>query len=111
MPGPTTISRGNILNSLTIQVTLAPVAVAGNSTIEQSFTIPGLVAGDQISAVQFLGAVANQDISIVNSRVGAANTLTIAFQNGSGGALTPTAGNYYIEINRIENLPPPANLV
>lgn len=111
MPGSTTIARGNILNSIVLQITLTPVAVAGNTTAEQPFTIPGLIAGDQVSGIQFLGAFSNQDISVVNARIAANNTLTVAFQNGSGGSLTPMAGAYYLEINRIENLPPPANLV
>lgn len=101
MPG-TMISRGNILYSFIIQVSLVPVAVAGNTTADQNFIVPGVQANDQISSFSFQGAITNQDVSVVNARVSAANTLTIAYQNGAGGALTPQAGNYLIEINRLE---------
>ena len=111
MPGSSTISRGNVLNTIVLQVNLTPVAVAANSTVEQSFTIPGLIAGDQVSAFILQAAYPNTDVSYVNARCAANNTLTVAYQNGTGGSLTPPSGNYYIEINRLENLPPPANLV
>lgn len=108
MAGQSTLARGNVLNNFVLQVALTPVAVAANTTAEQNFTVPGLVSGDQISAINYLGAFPNTDVSPVNMRCGAANTLTIAYQNGSAGTLTPPSGNYYIEVNRIENLPPPA---
>lgn len=111
MAGSATLTRGNVLNTIVLQANLTPVAVAGNTTAEQNFTVQGLLVGDQVSAFILQTAFPNQDVSFVNGRVGANNTLTIAFQNGSGGSLTPQAGNYYIEINRLENLPPPANLV
>lgn len=100
MPG-TMISRGNLLYSFAIQVNLTPVAVAQSSIAEQNFTIPGLQTNDQVSALTFTGAYTiNVDIS--NIRVSAANTLTVAFQNSTGGALTPPAGNWLLEINRLE---------
>lgn len=101
MPG-TMVSRGNLLNSFLIGPTLTPVSVAGNTTAEQNFTILGLQMNDSVGGFSFNGAVTNQDVGIVNLRVSAANILTIAFQNGSGGALTPQAGQYIIEINRPE---------
>ena len=111
MPGPTTIARGNIITTIVLQVNLTPVSVAANTTAEQSFTIQGLLAGDQISAFILQSAYPNSDVSPVNLRCAANNTLTVAYQNGTAGVLTPPSGNYYVEINRIENLPPPANLV
>jgi len=111
MAGPSTLTRGNIITTVVLQATLTPVSVAGNTTAEQNFTIQGLLAGDQVSALQLLSAYPNTDVSVVNMRVPSNNTLTVAYQNGTGGALTPPPGNYYIEVNRIENLPPPANLV
>ena len=104
MAGSSTIARGNVILTTVLQVNLTPAAVAGNTTAEQSFTVPGLITGDQVSAFLFQGAYANADVSYVNARVASNNTLTIAFQNGSGGSLTPQAGNYYLEVNRIENL-------
>lgn len=111
MPGSTTITRGNVLTTIVLQLALTPVAVAGNTTAEQNFTVPGLINGDQISAFILQSAFPNGDVSFVNARCSANNILTVAFQNGSGGSLSPAPGNYYVEINRLENLPPPANLV
>lgn len=111
MPGSTTITRGNVLTTIVVQLALTPVAVPGNTTAEQNFTVQGLLVGDQISAFILQGAFPNADVSFVNARCSSNNALTVAFQNGSGGSLTPAAGNYYVEINRLENLPPPANLV
>ncbi len=104
MAGSSTIARGNVIMTTVLQANLTPVAVAANSTVEQSFTVQGLIAGDQPSNFNFLGAFPNSDVSFVNLRCPANNTLTVAYQNGSGGSLTPPAGQYYIEINRIENL-------
>lgn len=101
MPG-TMISRGNILYSFIISPTLTPASVNATTAAEQTFTIPGLLAGDQISAISLQGAVTNL-VSIVNARVISNNTLGISFANGTGGGLTPAAGVYLIEINRPEN--------
>lgn len=106
MPG-TTISRGNILYSFIIAPTLTPAQVNATTAAEQTFTVQGLQAGDQISGISFVGAITNL-VSIVNFRVTAANTIGISFANGTGGALTPASGVYLIEVNRPEapnNLP------
>lgn len=108
MAGPATIARGNVIMTMVLQVNITPVAVAGSTTAEQNFTIPGLVVGDQVSSFALQGAYPNSDISWVNGRVPANNVLTIAFQNGNGGSASPPAGVYYLEVNRVENLPPPA---
>lgn len=103
----TTLGRGNILYDFLIGPTLTPVAVAGNTTAEQSFTIIGLQVGDfadiNCMAAQTAG------LGIVNVRVSATNTLTVQFSNSTAGSLTPTAGQYNINITRPENLPLPTN--
>ena len=110
MAGPATIARGNVLNTIVLAVNLTPVAVAGNTCAEQNFTIPGLISSDQVSAFTLQSAFPNNLVQVENFRVAAANTLTVAYNNGTGGALTPPSGIYYIEVNRIENIPPPANI-
>jgi hypothetical protein len=97
----TTVNRGNVLYTIVMQVPLTPVATAASTSAEQSFTIPGLLSTDQISACSFLGANAVL-IDAVNTRVSAANTLGITFQNNTAGGLTFPAGNWYIEVNRLE---------
>ncbi len=101
MPG-TMVGRGNFLYSFAILLTLTPAATAGSSTVEQSFTVPGLQTNDQISALSFSGPY-TVNVDMANIRVSAANTLTIAFQNNTGGSLTAPAGNYLLEVNRLES--------
>lgn len=106
----TTVTRGNVLTTILLQATLTPVATAANSTVEQSFTVLGIQVGDQISALSLQAAYTSL-VDSINVRASAANTLTVAFNNNTGGSLTAPAGLYYIEINRPESLPAPVNAV
>ena len=107
MPG-TTIQRGNTIFDQYLTVSLAPVAVAANTTAEQNFTVPGTVSGDVVTQFSYIGgAFPNSDVSMVNIRVAAANTITVAYQNGTGGGLTPPSGQYIVGIARIETIPSP----
>lgn len=99
--GPQELSFGNLQSTFLLSVVLTPVATVTISTTEQSFTIPGLQVGDQISDISLVsGAFPNTLLTIANARVSAANTLTVAFTNGTAGSLTYPTGTYYIEINR-----------
>jgi len=104
----TTINRGNIATTILMSLALTPVAVGATTSAEQTFSVPGLLVGDQVSALQFQGAWTVL-IDIVNLRVSAAGTLSVSFQNNTGGSLTPPAGNYLLEVNRPETLPLPSN--
>ena len=106
MPG-TMPSRGNILYSWAVALTLTPSSVAQNTTAEQSFTVNGLLLSDFVDVYYFgtnVSTPAGQTagIGIVNNRVSAANTLQIGFVNSTGGSLTPAAGIYYLLITRPE---------
>lgn len=107
MPG-TLINRGNVQSTTVISVSLTPASVGSATSAEQSFTVPGLQVGDQVSGIS-LQAAWTSLTGIVNLRVVSANTLGISFQNNTAGALTPPAGVYFIEINRPETTLP-ANL-
>ena len=107
MPG-TLASGGNILYAFLILPSLVPASVAANTTAEQSFTIPGLQVGDNVSCYYYAAPQIN-GIGIVNCRVSAANTLQIGFSNSTVGALTPLSGQYYMCICRPESLPLPVN--
>jgi hypothetical protein len=99
--GPQEITYGNVVNTFVLTVTLTPVATAATTTAEQNFTIPGLQLNDQISDLTYIGgAFPNTLLSVLNVRVSAANTLTVAVQNGTAGSLTYPAGKYYLEVNR-----------
>jgi hypothetical protein len=101
MPGQSTLPRGNIAVAMILQTTLSPAQVAANTTAEQTFTVNGLLVGDQVAVTK---PTTQAGIGIVNARVSAANTLAIAFSNNTGGGITPTASEVYIiELNRPEN--------
>jgi len=106
MPG-TTIGRGNVLYDYLCGPTLTPASVAANTTAPQSFTVPGLQVGDFVDVNSQNAQTAG--IGIVNVRVTAANTLEIQFSNSTGGALTPVAGIYGINVTRPESVPLPVN--
>lgn len=105
--GPQDICRGNLQMTLVLQATLTPAAVATVTSAEQTFTVPGLLVGDQVSALN-LQAAWTVLVDIVNARVSANNTLALSFQNNTAGSVTPPAGVYLIEINRPSSLPLPA---
>ena len=97
--GPQIVTYGNIQSSFVLTLTLTPALVTTITTVEQSFTVPGLLVGDQVSGVTFQG-VWNVLMDFISYRVISNNTLAITFQNTSAGSLTPPAGVYLVEINR-----------
>lgn len=105
--GDMTVQRGNIQSTFLLSVSLTPTSVATITSAEQTFTVPGLLAGDQISGVSFQGAITNL-VDIVNFRVVSNNTLGISFANNTAGSLTPAAGVYILEVNRPDFLPLPS---
>jgi hypothetical protein len=99
MPG-TYRAGGNLIYDWLIGPTLTPVAVAGSTAAEQSFTIPGMQLGDYVDVN--CGVAQTAGITIGNVRVSAANTLTVEFANSTAGTLTPVSGQYLINIGRCE---------
>lgn len=97
--GPQNVCYGNLQAAYLLQVTLTPASVATVTSVEQTFTIPGLLVGDQIAGISFQGAWTVL-VDIVNSRVVSNNTLGLSFQNGTAGPLVPPPGSYLIEVNR-----------
>jgi hypothetical protein len=102
MPNPSTISYGNIKAQWVLAITISPSSVAPNTTVEQTFTVNGLLLGDMVDISK---PTTQTGLGIVNTRVSAANTLAIAFINATAATITPTANEvYYIEVSRPENL-------
>lgn len=97
--GPQIVNYGNIQSTFLLTVSLTPAATNAATTAEQTFTVPGLQVGDQISGITFQGAFSSL-VDITNYRVSANNTLAIAFSNGTAGSLTYPSGTFYIEVNR-----------
>lgn len=107
--GQQDICRGNLQSTIVLSVTLTPVSVNATTSAEQTFTVNGLLVGDQISAIS-LQAAWTVLVDIVNYRVSANNTLAVSFQNNTGGGLTPPSGTYLIEVNRPSQSPLPASI-
>jgi hypothetical protein len=86
---PSTVVRawGRISQSLT------PVSVATVATVEQTFTVPGLAVGDQVTVTP---PAITPGVAPVCARVSATNTLAVTFINSTAGALVPAAGVYQI---------------
>ena len=97
--GPQIIPFGNIASTFVLTVALTPVATGAGVTVEQTFTVPGLLVGDQISGITFQGAFSSL-VDMVNYRVSANNALAIAFSNNTVGSLTYPAGTFFVEVNR-----------
>lgn len=97
--GPQNVCYGNLQSTFVLQVALTPASVATVTSIEQTFTVPGLLVGDQVSALS-LQAAWTVLVDVVNMRVSANNTLGVSFQNNTAGPLVPPAGTYLIEVNR-----------
>jgi hypothetical protein len=96
--GPQLVTYGNVQSTWVLTVTLAPVQTAAATTLEQTFTVPGLAIGDEVSVVANF-AYASQ-VTIANSRVSAANILAVAFANTTATPTTAPTGIYNIEVNR-----------
>jgi hypothetical protein len=104
MTNPNTNSAGNIKGQWVLTVTLSPATVAATSSAEQTFTVTGVQLGDMID-VQKAGTPLVSGLGIVNSRVTAANTIGITFQNTTNYVQTPAASEtYYLQVTRAENL-------
>lgn len=73
--------------------TLTPVAVAANTTAEQTFTVTGLIASTPVWVNK---PSATPGLGIAGVRVSATNTLAINYCNGSSASITPPSEAYVI---------------
>lgn len=87
------IITGNVQSVSVVSVALTPSAVAANTTAEQTFTVPGVVASDVCTSVS--KPTAQAGLGIVGVRVTAANTVGITFSNNTAAGITPTAAETY----------------
>ncbi len=72
---------------------LTPVSVAANTSAEQTFTVPGLLANSQVFVNK---PSATAGLGIGGARVSAANTLAINFVNNTAAAIIPPAETYTV---------------
>jgi len=101
----TTITRGNSHETFYIQPTLAPVAVAANTTAAQTFSVPGLQTTD-IVVVLGLNGTQIAGIVVAEADCLAAGVLTIQFANVTAASVTPSTGTYTIQVTRLEGPAP-----
>lgn len=92
LTGNTVLTFGNTAVEALLVLTISPAAVAANTTVEQTFTVSGLLPGD---FVEMNKPTAQAGLGIVNTRVSALNTLAITFVNATGATVTPTANEVY----------------
>ncbi len=85
-------ATGNIALLIAIKTTLSPAAVTLSSGAEQTFTVTGLLVGDNVVVTK---PTVQAGLGIGGARVSAANTLAINFTNASVGNITPTASEVY----------------
>lgn len=88
------LKRPNPVAPLVIYTpTLTPASVAANTTAEQTFAVPGLVAA---SPVWVNKPSATVGLGIAGVRVSSAGTLAINYCNGSAVAIVPPAETYMV---------------
>lgn len=97
----TGIIAGNAASISVIDVSLTPAEVATVVAPAQTFTVPGVKAGDTI-IVNPPSQTAN--VAITNAYVSADDTVSIQFVNPTAGALTPAAGTHTITVIRHEGV-------
>lgn len=73
-----------------------PASVAADTTAEQTFSVPGLLVGDVVLAVNKPTVTAG--LGIVNARVSAADTLAITFSNSTAGAIDAAVETYEVVV-------------
>ena len=103
-PGPSTTVTANsqapfsnLQQMAVISLAVTPVSVAAATVAEQSFTVTGLQVTDMVLVSK--PSVGNA-VGIVNARVSATNTLTVAYVNPTAAALTPVAETYQVYVLR-----------
>ncbi len=103
MSGSSTLPRGNVSGLYILSVALSPASVSNAVSAEQTFTVNGLLPGDNVDVSK---PTTQANLIIGNVRVSAANTLAINFANVGAATITPTAGEVYsVIVTRYENAP------
>lgn len=115
-PGPASVvtsntqsPRGQAQFIQTIAVAITPVAVAANTSVEQSYglngasfatLVTGIIPGDILISVSPPSITAGVDLGGSRVDIATADKFYIAWQNSTGGSLTPPAGTYLLTVWR-----------
>ena len=100
MPGPSTLSRGNIDLEMILSVNIAAGTVATNTATIVTVSVPGLVVGDfcGVTPQEYLWPASQPAINLYadSAWCAAANVLTVSFSGGTGVAATQTTAVQYL---------------
>lgn len=96
-PGPNIVAESLQRGEAVVSVSFTAAEVGAATSAEQTVTITGVLAGDQVS----VSCPANTKAAVcTGARVSASNTVALRFVNPTAGALTPDAGTYLLRITR-----------
>ncbi len=99
MPGPANYAIGNIANNFVLQIAIpAGAAIGATTSVERTYTLPGLRVGDVITANKPSAFTAG--LGLAMARCSAADTLALTFFNVTGGGLSIQAENWLIQVDR-----------
>jgi len=110
LPDTVQMPTGNLWKVCYFNLTLTPAVMGTGGVAEQTFSSTGI--GLLTTDFVIVGKPTTQaGLGIVNSRVSSADTLAIAYVNGTAVSITPTAGEVYrVAVLRIQpNWTPPAS--
>ena len=88
---------GNIQQLGLLSVPVVPASVAAATTVEQTFTVAGVITGDVMFVTK---PTAQAGLSIATSRIAATGVIAITYSNTTAVAITPTAETYTMLIAR-----------
>lgn len=104
-PGPAVDSTGslvspisNVTEAVVLAVALTPASVAADTSAEQLFNVPGVLASDFISVN---APAATAGVGIVGARAAGAGQVGITYSNSTAAAVTPAAGTYLIKVEHL----------
>lgn len=97
-PGPNVVTESILRGNAILSIAVTPASVAANTSAEQTFSVSGVDVGDFV-AISTTASTGNAT-GIIGARVSAANTVAIRYINPTGGALTPAADTYLINVIR-----------
>lgn len=86
----------------TSSLSINPASVSGNTSVEQTFTLPGLQVGDLI--LEVIKPTVSAGLSIGGQRVSAKDTLAITFVNSTASPIDAAAETYTIVTLRPEKV-------
>ena len=104
MPSSTTIARGNVQLEALLSISVTPPAsMANNTTVETTYTVPGIALGDFIEINK---PSHTTGLSIGNVRASAANQIAIQWVNSTTGTISNTPNELYlIVVSRFDGFP------